>query len=89
MNVKGKTANELRDMGYGVLDAIRDGYNINNEDDRFLVAYKGAWPDTDEFLFMHRPEAKSNMTVSMGGCLRNLEGEGLSGDDTDKPAHPI
>lgn len=64
MNVKGKTANELRDMGYGVLDAIRDGYNINNEDDRFLVAYKGAWPDTDEFLFMHRPEAKSNMTVS-------------------------
>lgn len=55
-NVTGKTANELRDMGYGVLDAVRDGYNINNEDDRFLVAYKGPWPDTDEFLFMHRSD---------------------------------
>lgn len=55
---KGRTANELRDMGYTVADAVRDGYLINEDDDRFIVAYKGSWPDTDEFVFMHREGAQ-------------------------------
>lgn len=54
----GKTANELAEMSYGVMEAIADGYNINNEDDRFLVAYKGPWPDTSEFVFMFRPSVE-------------------------------
>lgn len=54
MNPKGKTADQLRDLGYGVEAALADGYEINEDDDRFLVAYKGTWPETTEFLLLHR-----------------------------------
>jgi hypothetical protein len=53
-NPTGRTADELRRMGYGVKQALADGYKINEDDDRFLVAYKGDWPETDGFFFLHR-----------------------------------
>lgn len=73
INPKGHTADELRAVGYTVNDAIRDGYSINNSDDRFLVAYKGAWPDTDEFMFMHREPSVDDKLKAIKDIIDKLD----------------